>query len=405
MKKLIYLALTISGISVYAQQPCQPTAQTQLDINNVRATILNGGDTWMDLKSRKSAYEVPKGSGLNSVSYGSLWFSATDGGNQFKLAAQYYRSKGTDYIPGSNVSDCNTYNHIWKVSKAEVLAYLKDTSKATADIRSWPSLAPFKDVDNDGIYSSKKGDYPYFAINEPKKCKGQLMGDQVLWWIFNDNAKHGQTGGASFPLRVEGMAYAYQSTSSAALNNTTFYQYKILNTSSSVLHDLQIGHFYDPNLGNPGDDISGVDLDRNAIYTYNGDNNDESSTTNVGYGSTPPAISLVFLEGPLADSFDGVDNNRNGKIDEENEHVALSSAMFFALDTGAQGLPSTIQQYSNYLKATWKDGIKAVYGGSGYPLSAGSSNQITSFMFSGTTDVANYTRYGAWNGKIGDQWV
>src|SRR5690348_16351615 len=35
-----------------------PTAQVDLDINNVRTTILNGGDMWWNLNSAK--YEIPK---------------------------------------------------------------------------------------------------------------------------------------------------------------------------------------------------------------------------------------------------------------------------------------------------------------------------------------------------------
>ena len=47
------------------------TAQTELNINNVRTTILNGGDMWWDLGNNR--YEIPKGSGKHSMFAGALW--------------------------------------------------------------------------------------------------------------------------------------------------------------------------------------------------------------------------------------------------------------------------------------------------------------------------------------------
>ena len=44
---------------------CTPsTSQTDLDVNNVRATILGGGDMWWDLNDAQ--YEIPKGGFKNS---------------------------------------------------------------------------------------------------------------------------------------------------------------------------------------------------------------------------------------------------------------------------------------------------------------------------------------------------
>src|SRR3954464_3407480 len=78
---------------------CSPaTAQTDLDINNVRATILNGGDMWWDLISGQ--YEIPKGSGITSLFAGSLWIGGIDGGGNLKVAAMTYRQGGNDFWPG-----------------------------------------------------------------------------------------------------------------------------------------------------------------------------------------------------------------------------------------------------------------------------------------------------------------
>lgn len=77
---------------------CSPaTAETELNINNVRTTILAGGDMWWDLSNAK--YEVPVGSGKHSIFSGSLWIGGVDAGGQIKVAAQTYRQTGVDWWP------------------------------------------------------------------------------------------------------------------------------------------------------------------------------------------------------------------------------------------------------------------------------------------------------------------
>ena len=53
-------------------------------------------------------------------------------------------------------------------------------------------LAPFVDVNNDGFYDTKDGDYPAYDVeNKAEKdnlgfCKTKLFGDYTLFWVFND---------------------------------------------------------------------------------------------------------------------------------------------------------------------------------------------------------------------------
>ena len=45
---------------------CNPSnSKTDLDVNNVRATIMGGGDMWWDLDDAQ--YEIPKGGNKNSL--------------------------------------------------------------------------------------------------------------------------------------------------------------------------------------------------------------------------------------------------------------------------------------------------------------------------------------------------
>ena len=65
---------------------CSPaSSQTDLDVNNVRATILGGGDMWWNLSDAQ--YEIPKWGGINSLFAGSLWIGGVDAWGQLKVVS------------------------------------------------------------------------------------------------------------------------------------------------------------------------------------------------------------------------------------------------------------------------------------------------------------------------------
>ena len=87
---------------------CNPSnSKTDLDVNNVRATIMGGGDMWGDLSDAQ--YEIPKGGNKNSLFAGALWIGGVDAGGQLKVAAMTYRQDGNDFWPGPlNVDNATT---------------------------------------------------------------------------------------------------------------------------------------------------------------------------------------------------------------------------------------------------------------------------------------------------------
>src|SRR6187402_2651215 len=118
---------------------CQAaTAQRDLDVNNVRTTILNGGDMWWNLNNAR--YEVPKvESGQvakNSLFSGALWIGGVTNGN-LRIAAQTYRQNGNDFYPGPLVigtafiddATCKKANRIWKISLSEIDAFRNSPDK------------------------------------------------------------------------------------------------------------------------------------------------------------------------------------------------------------------------------------------------------------------------------------
>lgn len=417
MKKLLlsYFSCLLS-ISLNAQNCPNPTAQADLDVNNVRARILNAGDLWWDPVAQTPTYEVPIGSSKNALFCGSIWIGGFDAGNQILAAAQTYRQSGSnDFWPGPisvapgsgqlliDTATCNLYDYLFSISKADVITFVNG-GLATPDIINWPGngdisygqlpfLAPFFDANNDGIYDHNTGDYPYFNLsgNYPvnqttglTECNDYLFGDKSIWWVFNDigNIKT-ETQSAPIGLEIRAQAFAYSSTNSS-VNNTTFYKYQLINRSSSGLFQTHLGIWVDPDLGNATDDYVGCDVGRDLGYVYNGDSDDDGGG---GYGLLPPACGVDFLQGPLADSSDGVDNNHNGITDEPGEVCLMSTFHYYEKSPIlGQGTPQLPEHFYNYLKSIWLDNTPVTYGGNGKGLGSGATNTPTTFMFPDNTN-------------------
>lgn len=206
-----------------------------LDINNVRAKLMTGGDMWWDRGTGTASYEVPKGSKKSSLFAGSCWIGGYDAQGQLKVAAQLYRNDGNDYWPGPlnqqndvDATTCSDWDRFWKVNRSDVNRFRElvanggDVSDpAFDDIKQWPATgnretvgnsdvrllptmlagreyAPYIDFDGNGIYDWRGGDYP------------DIFGDQFIWWIFNDKGNiKGQTKSDPIGLEVQASSFAF----------------------------------------------------------------------------------------------------------------------------------------------------------------------------------------------------
>jgi hypothetical protein len=412
--------MAFAGLLLSASAPpvlpqCAPsTAKTDLDANNVRATLLAGGDMWWDLAN--PGYEVPINSGKHSLYTGSVWFGGIDANNQIYTAAQTYRQTGNDFWPGPmdttnqsiTSSACLNYNKHWVITRQEVSIFAGG-GPATNVISTWPGngnaalnqghyLAPFVDVNNDGIYNHTAGDYPGFDLTASyANCCNYLNGDKAVWWIINDVGNiHTETLSPSpFGLEIHCQAFAFNAPE-PAIDNSTFYQYKIINRSATAYLNMFMGMWVDADLGNYLDDYVGCDVVRGLGYCYNGDPLDDGS---AGYGQNPPAVGVDILQGPAADLADGVDNDRDGCVDctfiiQGGNPVAVSDTVqpeywqmsrflsYNNVNNTPNGNPDGYADFYNYLHAIWLDGLPLTYGDDGRDP----NNLVCHFMYPGMTD-------------------
>lgn len=266
------------------EELCQPArAQSDLNINNVRATILGGGDMWWDLNTAR--YEVPKGGGKHSMFAGALWLGGLDEGNQLKLAAVTYRSRGVDYWPGPLSTDglasvnkeiCDKYDKQWIITREAVemhRAWLLCKNDPDCDVAEkfpgyegnipdiileWPAhgaegelpytLAPFIDLDGDQRYDPLE-DYPAYDLDRQFDCRRKetdvLYGDQTIWWVYNDRGNiHTETSAGALGFEIRAQAFAFATNDE--INNMTFNNYRIVNKSTFRLTNTFFSTWFDP---------------------------------------------------------------------------------------------------------------------------------------------------------------
>ncbi|MEI7977397.1 MAG: hypothetical protein WCI53_01005 [Bacteroidota bacterium] len=371
---------------------CLPaTAQKELSVNNVRTIILNGGDMWWNLSNAR--YEIPKVQtgqvAKNSLFSGALWIGGITQGN-LRLAAQTYRQNGNDFYPGPLQIDgsasitaarCKEFDRIYSVTRSQIALQIADQygEAIPTDITDWPGngktgeakyLAPFFDVDNDGIYDASAGDYPTFNDGE---AGINSIPDQMMFVCYNDKGNiHTETQG--LPLNLEFRLQAFGFATNDEVNNMTFYKTTIINRGTEIIDSCIFGQWVDPDLGNYTDDYVECDVPRNLGICYNGDDNDEGV---LGYGLNPPSVGVNFFEGPL---------NENGI------QIGLSKFVYYDNNQSQQGNPSNPAHFWNYLNGRWKDGQNITYGGNGR-----GGSDTASYMFPGSTDPAKRT---AWTERI-----
>ena len=384
---------------------CNPsTSQTDLDVNNVRTTIMAGGDMWWNLSDAR--YEIPKDGNKHSMFAGALWIGGVDDGGQLKVAAMTYRQSGNDFWPGplntSNATisaeECNKWDTHFKLERSDVEEYVANfgdplyMSNIPSSILEWPAhgdpglgqdefLAPFFDANGNGLYEPYDGDYPDYNITGTND-DAKLFGDQTLFWIFNDKGNiHTETEAEPLGLEIHAQAFGFAADNE--VNDMTFYNYKIINRSTLPLNDTYFGQWVDADLGYYLDDYVGCDVGLGLGFCYNGDAEDEGAS---GYGFNPPAIGVDFFQGPIADIGDGIDNDRDGVIDESGEQIIMSKFVYYNNDFTVTGNPEGGTDIYNYLRGIWKDNVPMTYGGDGHGAGNGTTTDLCNFMFPGTSD-------------------
>ena len=306
-----------------------------------------------------TGYFAPKGTGLTTIFNAATWIGGIDGGGQLHVAAATYRQTGDDFWPGPAIVnglpidsiESNKWDRVWHITKNEVDIFRLNTFPVTSgsvptSILQWPakgnsnavgnngvalsvnqSEAPFVDADLDGLYDPAKGDYP------------EVLGDEMLWWVYNDVRPHGETASSPLNVEIHASAYAFSCPADSILSNTIFLKQQMINKGSILLDSVFVGSWIDMDIGCRYNDFMGCDTASSSFYGYNG-NGIDTGCTSRGYGTQTPMQMVTMLHTPA---------NNSGT------QAGMSSYLNYNNDFNPKGNPENPSDYYNYLNGIWQD--------------------------------------------------
>lgn len=344
----------------------QPAGSSiDLDINQIRARQMLNGDMWYNTSIDRPAVECPKGSNKHASAASGIWMGGFDRSSGIlKGAATLYGSEGVDFHPGPldatgtcDPASAEEWNRFWKIDAAQIKTFLALSPKTTATIPDvileWPAkgniyatgstgtklnittdMAPFVDVDKDGIYNPLAGDYP------------QMKGDQMIWSVMNDNTKIHAVSRAQ-PMQVEIHATSYAYDRSSAVGRMAFYEYEVYNKSKSPLDSFVFALWSDIDLGNPFDDALAIDATHRMVVAFNPAGDGPYGANS--YGNNSPLSATAFLEMP-GDNYPSA------------MQKTTSFTYFEGMASGKYRAPKAMPEFYNYMTGRNADGDPMEYG-------------------------------------------
>ncbi|MEI7595828.1 MAG: T9SS type A sorting domain-containing protein [Bacteroidota bacterium] len=389
------------------------TLPDSLTISNINALINPNNINFWD-QNYTAHFYAPKGSGKGTMFCSTLCIAGIrSSDNQLCFAADTYGNYGIDFYQGPlKIDDSGTdsltmalYNRSWKVNSSQIDALMAYQANPSAypnyvipeAILNWPAhggagyannIAPFVDVDQDGIYEPQHLDYP------------KIKGDEAMFYVVNDKGGiHSQTGGLPLGMEIQVMAYAFDCSGDSALYNSIFIDYTIINRSTNTYNKTYIASFNDFDIGDSRDDYMGCDVLRSTMYGYNGATKDGNGEV-YSYGANPPIQSIAILRGPKV-SENGLDDASNdplqiangfgyndGIIDNEEhgmDFFVSQMAKSDPFDTIPNlNISETMKGY-NALQAIYDDSTRLLYS---------NSNDACKFLYPGLSDLYNWGTAG-----------
>jgi hypothetical protein len=297
-----------------------------------------------------------------------LWITTGDNVSRAAGAVCDVYSGAADFWPGpaglsgGASGDTALYNKVYQLRAVEVqrhrATWKQPGYEPAANIAAWPAngakgfasvLAPYADLNRNGVYEPEKGDYPFVPEGELAYC------------ISNDAAGSGRiTASGSLGAEVQSMLWIPTEQTDTALGLLAYLRFVVHNRSRNHWHGVALSLAVDFALGDANDDYLITDVNAGGIAAYNG------AATDAVFGTDIPAVTVYML-------------NRQ-----------LLSTMYFENTADAvRGKPTTIAHYHHLARGRWKTGRNLAYGRAGLD-----GNILTSYVYSNGTDPTNS---GIWN--------
>lgn len=339
------------GVNFKPSTPASPLAvdnTSYINVNNMLMFVTNHGNFGRDLSGvfgydfgtfypYVSVQQIEDGSLAKSVVYASgLWIGALDSAtNQIRVAVAEYED---EYVPGPMVGGLPQPD----IPRYKIYKLYKDSlaDNPNSDYLNWPYQdgAPWK-------IDTLSGD-----------TVPDMVGDQMLWAVFNDadSAQHGNDAGKTLPLGIEVRQTTFGYNRTDPLGNVIFVRLRVYNKGGNTLQNCYFSLWADPDLGGFTDDLVGCDTTLSIGFCYNGDNDDTQ------FGRNPPSVGYDFFQGPLIQTGNATDTARMwGQL--YAGYVNLGMGSFNKYINGTD--PDNFQETYNYMNGLNRNGTQYTYNG------------------------------------------
>ena len=316
---LLFLLIPLFTLSTYAKGDIKSKdnslkkttgtpSSTRFNINKIGTYIYNDGRADVIGSSAGYFYPILGGNTANFQS-GFLWggYVGDVADNKLDVGGAVYR---TALTPGrilpSGVAESATLDgvRIYRVRKdyktgslsQEAQDEVKSVEQVYAqyekDWNEWPgdAGAPFTyGLDAAGVQRTSGSYNPNFDI------PGVKGADQTIWYVANDlSTTQTSTFYGATPMGIEMQCTVWGYKQAGALGQMLFKRYIMINKNpqGKAFNKFYVAYWSDTDIGGGSFDLIGCDTTSSLFYTYSG------VTSNVQYGTTPPATGFDFFQGP-----------------------------------------------------------------------------------------------------------
>ncbi len=309
--------------------------------NNISVDMENNGMLVSHRITGHAGMEWPNGTNKLIDFASGIWFAGTVEGDIRTAVAEY----GPEFVPGTFGSDpMDTVHKIYYVSTWDL-----DDPFNSPDVINWPWTegAPWIDNNNDGVYDVNDGDLP------------DMHGDIMIWYVMNDGdvETHSNIFGTQ-PLNLE-VSILQWGNDNPEQNDMVFTKVVFRNHGDQNIEDMYFSIWDDPDLGDAGDDFVGCDTTLQLGYCYNdGFDND--------YGTYPPAIGRVLLQGPMVESV-GDTAYAFGTNFPGFRNLPMTSFVKYINGDNIYTDPNDATEVYNYMSGYQRDGSPFIDSSTGLP--------------------------------------
>ncbi len=281
----------------------------ELAINNIRAGATPTPALFSDPVSNAPSFEADSISGRHTIYSASPWITAYSNGELHSATPKYNEAvaEGDWSWAGPLMADVRDadffrrYYQVWRVRKSEIdfhIAFWDQVGyEMPYSIATWPGngntdngepalLAPFADLDEDGLYEPEQGEFPL------------IRQDEAIWYLMrmkpDPDGQH-----PAMAVEIQVMHYGSSNDANPDLFNTVYTNYQIINRINITWDSVRFGEFTDFEIGCGADDRVGCDSTLNLYYAYNGDGSDEDCNGFLGFGAQPRAQGTMYLNQAL----------------------------------------------------------------------------------------------------------